>query len=230
MNEHWSNQAIVHRFGWFVRAWQSETSTSELQTHGSKLDQALANTANAFKHDRTTTVMRINLATKDIVLKRYNARTLGHAFSRMLRKTRARRCWNMSYAFDDAGLNVATPVLMMEKRFGPLRFNAYFASELLAGEELLSALPRMVDVEKKLVVEAVYGAFAKMQKAKITHGDLKASNLIWGQGKLYFIDLDAAQKHRSLVTWNVGHKKDRRRFRKNWQGNPDLMALFSNLA
>jgi tRNA A-37 threonylcarbamoyl transferase component Bud32 len=229
MNGHWSNQVIVRRFGWFARAWQSETSIAELQANGPKLDQALANTDNAFKHDRTTTVKRINLAGKDIVLKRYNARTLGHAFSRMLRKTRARRSWDMSYAFDRAGLNVAAPVLMMEKRFGPLRFDAYFANDLLAGEELLSALPRMDHIERKLVVAAVDSAFAKMQKSKITHGDLKASNLIWNQGKLYFIDLDAAQKHRSLVTWNVSHNKDRRRFHKNWQNDPDLTALFSEL-
>lgn len=229
MSKHWSSQEIVRRVGWFARTWQTKVSIDSLTADRQVLNEALVDTSQAFKHDRTTTVTSIKAGDKRVVLKRYNARNLWHSFSRLLRRTRARRSWNMSFAFDRAGLNVAAPMLMYEHRFGPLRFDAYFASELLSGQELLSALPKMETAEQLQVVEAVKQAFETMDETKLTHGDMKATNLIWHQGKLFFIDLDAAQKHRNRVTWNASHAKDRKRFRKNWLGHPDLLALFAKL-
>lgn len=229
MSEHWSSQAVDKKLNWFARIWQTESSKRQLPARKSQLDAALLDTSLAFKHDRTTTVTCIAMGQEKVVLKRYNPRTLGHAFSRSMRRTRARRSWNMSYAFDRAGLNVAAPILMYEQRFGPIRFDAYFASELLHGEELLKVLPAMQPEQQLEVAREVASAFEKMRVAKLTHGDMKATNLIWNHGKLFFIDLDAAQKHRNRVTWNAGHQKDRRRFKKNWHGYQDLMDLFVDL-
>ena len=229
MSVHWSKQAITYHQRWFARIWQSVGSELELRADARVLDKALANTDKAFKHDRTTTVSRIDLPSYSIVLKRYNPRTLGHAFSRALRRSRASRCWKMSYAFDRAGLKVAAPILMLERRIGPVRLNAYFANELLPGSELLVALPALPPAEQQEVLAKMRLAFERMRQAKLTHGDMKASNLIWHSGELYFIDLDAAKKHRSMVGWNASHQRDRLRFQKNWQGHPDLVQLFADL-
>jgi len=52
---------------------------------------------------------------------------------------------------------------------------------------------------------------------------------MWVDGKLFFIDLDASRKHALNKTWLHSHKKDKKRFMKNWRDNPSLLALFDDL-
>jgi len=226
----WPNQAVTQRASWFSRVFVANDFAEHLPTLVSELEAALHNTDVAIKHDRTTTVLRLELSNGDFVLKRYNPRNQWHKVKRALRGTRANRCWLMSYAFEQAGLNVARPILMVEKRFGPIRQNAYFVNEHLPGRELLTLLPTMGHFERKAVLNEVRDAFDKMRDAKITHGDMKASNLIWSRGRLFFIDLDAAAKHRSRVTWSQSHNKDRKRFMKNWANESGLLELFKEFS
>ena len=189
-----------------------------------------ADTKNILKNDRTTTVGRLSFNDHDFILKRYNPRNTWHKITRALRKSRARRCWEMSRVFAEVGLNVSAPIMMFEDRVGLIRMNAYFANQYLAGAELLTALPAMDDEEQALVKSAVLDAFEKLRAARIAHGDMKATNLLWVEQELFFIDLDAAEQHSSWSpTWQKNHNKDRRRFLKNWENQPQLLALFAEL-
>jgi len=225
----WLKQSVVTVKRWRVQYWLSERYRSIISPRADQLDDYLNKARQTYKHDRTTTVAKVALAQTNVVLKRYNARTQGHKFKRALRRSRARRCWLMSYEFANAGLNVAAPILMYERRAGLLRKTAYFASEFLAGEELLHLMPSMSSQQRQGVLDQMRDAFNQMRLHKISHGDMKASNLLWINDRLYFIDLDAATKHRFLFTWSRSHKKDRRRFLKNWQSYPDLLELFARL-
>ena len=190
------------------------------------LDRAIEQSDTVFKDDQTTTVARINIADASYVFKRYNPRSSWHRLKRAFRRSRARRCWSMSYHFQSAGLNVPEPVLMYEKRLGPIRRNAYFVNRLLGGDELLGLLPSMTAQHQESVVLAIRDAFRAMRLHRISHGDMKASNLLWVDGALFFIDLDAARKHLTKTGWRLAARKDRKRFRKNWLGQPDLLRLF----
>ncbi len=223
----WARRPIIRTIDWNSRVWMSSHYSDRVPVNAESLDKLLVDTSGAFKHDRTTTVARVELAGQAMVLKRYNPRNQWHKIKRALRRSRARRCWQMSYAFTEAGLNVAAPILMLEDRFGPFRLDAYFLNEFLEGQELMTLLPTMNNEQRQDVAEAIEDAFEKMKAARLTHGDLKASNLMWSNGKLYFIDLDAAQQHRNPVTWLKGHSKDRKRFLKNWQGDSQLLSIFS---
>ncbi len=222
----WVTQPITRTIDWNSRIWVSSNYVDQVPLSASSLNTLLSDTSKAFKHDKTTTVARIEFSGKAMVLKRYNPRNRWHKIKRALRRSRARRCWQMSYAFSRAGLNVAAPILMLEDRFGPFRLDAYFLNEFLEGQELISVLPTMDIDQRKKVAAAIAEAFEKMKAARLTHGDLKASNLMWSNDKLYFIDLDAAQQHSNSVTWLKGHHKDRKRFLKNWQGDRQLLEFF----
>ena len=203
---------------------------SNSQVNGKQyLDRMITDSANIIKHDRTTTVATSVAGSQDCIIKRYNARDGYHKLSRAVRKSRAQRCWVMSYVFCDAGLNVARPIFMFEQRFGPLRFDAYFVSQALHGEELLSALPKMSNSQKQQVVAAINDAFDKMFKAKISHGDLKATNLIWADDKLFFIDLDGSKQHLTDESTRRANAKDVKRFLRNWHDQPELLSLFDEL-
>jgi len=133
----WVHQPITRTIDWNSRVWMSSDYRAKVPLNAKGLNSLLVDTDDAFKHDRTTTVSRIELAGESMVLKRYNPRNQWHKIKRALRRSRARRCWQMSYAFSAAGLNVAAPIMMLEDRFGPFRLDAYFLNEFLEGQELL---------------------------------------------------------------------------------------------
>ena len=121
----WAGQAVLRWVNWFSRVYVSQQDAQRFPSEIATLEQLLADTDGALKHDRTTTVMRVPMDNDWVILKRYNPRNGWHKVKRALRRSRARRCWNMSYAFQQAGLHVARPIMMCEHRFGPFRGNAY---------------------------------------------------------------------------------------------------------
>ncbi len=230
--EHWVDQAatVVRKPRYVLRT--GAKSAALLPSTATGLNALLdsAEPEHILKDDRTTTVVKLSVSEKTFILKRYNPRNQWHKLKRALRKSRARRCWEMSFEFKRSGLNVSPPVMMFEDRYALIRMNAYFVNKFLAGDELLTALPNMPDSERELVKQAVMQAFKKLEESRISHGDMKATNLLWVNGELFFIDLDAAQKHSKWsLTWSKSHLKDKRRFMKNWQGQPELLALFPGL-
>ena len=223
---------VVNRVrGWRFVSWVDQAYAFLLEVESNNLDYLYQDDyiQKRFKHDQTTTVALTRIDDQSFVIKRYNARNRWHKIKRALRRSRARRCWQMSQQFNQAGLNVASVVLMQERRWGPLCGDAYFINQHLDGDTLLDALPKMEIEQQQRVKQAVLEAFSLMRKHRITHGDMKASNLMWFQEKLFFIDLDAAQQHRTNLSWRWSYKKDLKRFLKNWLGQADLMALFDDI-
>ena len=225
----WLKQSLFHEKHWFKKGCGVNELCAPPLRNVNGINAAIKNPLARLKNDRTTTVVMHKVAGEKFVVKRYNPRNQWHKIKRALRQTRAQRCWQMSYLFAQVGLNVARPIMMLEQRFGPLRGDAFFVNQMLEGQELLSALPKMQQDEQHKVKAALVDAFEVMAKSMISHGDMKASNLIWTGQLLYFIDLDAAQQHRSKSAWLKANQKDRKRFLKNWQNSPELLALFSDL-
>jgi hypothetical protein len=228
-HEDWTNQTVLTERGWVYRRRLAASCSELFQQRASEFDQELADPEKAFKHDRTTTVQEISRGAERFILKRYNARNVWHRFKRAFRRSRAVRCWDMSVLFCRAELKVAEPVCVLEKRFGPICRGAYLITRFLPGDELLELFPAMSLAEQQRVAKAVKSAFAQMKIYRLSHGDLKATNLLWVEGELFFIDLDAARWHRTDRTWERAHKKDLKRFLKNWQHHPQLMSLFADI-
>lgn len=226
MKMQWLKQVVVHEKNQRAYYCIADWIEPQLKFNRKELDLFIDG-VEPYKHDQTTTVAKVVVGECELVLKRYNPRSFTHKIKRALRQSRADRCWQMSYAFARAGLNVATPAFMYEERFFFIRKYAYFANQHLVGDELLQALPNMEKEDQLRVVEAFKGAMQIMQQYKITHGDMKASNLLWVNNQLFFIDLDGARQHNSMLSWKRSNKRDRKRFLKNWREFPELEALFS---
>ena len=236
--EGWLSKAskTVSSFNKMITWKEGESDESALlnqllqKKHGKEyLDQLISESNFVLKDDKTTTVILTTIDNVDYIIKRYNARDKRHVLTRAVRKSRAKRCWDMSSAYAKAGLNVARPNFIYEQRIGPFRIDAYLVSEVLLGEELLSILPTMKKEQQSSVVEEINVSFNKMYQANISHGDLKATNLMWVNGEVFFIDLDASRQYSIKSVFDVSHAKDKKRFLRNWQDQPELLALFDGL-
>jgi len=117
---HWLKDSSVKVAGWkFVCRYQNRKNIgfdiqklglSDAHNISEQLNQFIIKAPKVFKNDKTTSV------------------------AQLIRPSRAQRCWSMSYKFARAGLNVATPLMMYERRIGPLRLDAYFLNEKLSGK------------------------------------------------------------------------------------------------
>jgi serine/threonine protein kinase len=229
MSGDWVNQAVLNQQTWRYRKRVSRPYAGLFEQDVGALNEELTNSADPLKDDRTTTVQRISRGDDQFILKRYNARNLWHRFKRAFRRSRASRCWDMSECFRRAGLSVAEPICMLEKRFGPICQDAYFITRFIPGEELLDLLPALNNQQQRQIAREIENAFSIMRDYQLSHGDLKATNLLWYNEKIFFVDLDAAKRHNNHRNWQRAHRKDRKRFLKNWREQPEILALFSEL-
>lgn len=91
------------------------------------------------------------------------------------------------------------------------------------GQNLLEHLGEAgSDLPDQQTANALQHIFKQLADARITHGDFKATNLLWHEGQVWLIDLDAMQAHDSEAGWRKGWGRDRARFVRNWEDGSRL--------
>jgi len=68
-----------------------------------------------------------------------------------------------------------------------------------------------------------------LREHRITHGDLKASNILLRWERPVLIDLDATYQHRTVKSYHNALNNDVRRFLQNWQNSPQLLDIARRL-
>jgi tRNA A-37 threonylcarbamoyl transferase component Bud32 len=167
------------------------------------------------KSGGTCTVARVRGTTRGLVIKRYNLKHRGHALSRLWRPSRAWHSWVEGNRLRLLGIPTPAPLAVIEERWGPLRRRAWLITDYCAGPNLAEHLA--TDREPPPgEAGAIRSLFETLFRARISHGDLKATNLLWSEGELYLVDLDAMRQHRSVMAHRRAWRRDRARFLKNW--------------
>lgn len=185
---------------------------------------ALMKDAVMLKDGDSTTVVAITLDGRDWVIKRYNLKNPFYALSRLLRPSRAWHCWASAFSLADAGIATPAPLLMLEQRWGPLRRQAWFVSERVAGQDLLRVLEFETPESPKWqqALKQFDQLFLLMQQNRLIHGDMKATNFILQDGagtepRLQVLDLDATRTELSKWRFQKYFTRDLRRFYANWR-------------
>lgn len=80
------------------------------------------------------------------------------------------------------------------------------------------------------LAERLRDQFSKMARYRISHGDLKQSNIIIGpDDSLMFVDLDAVSFHSSKSEWEAGRSRDIKIFNANWTSNSPAATAFAEI-
>ncbi|MFT5937256.1 MAG: tRNA A-37 threonylcarbamoyl transferase component Bud32, partial [Pseudohongiellaceae bacterium] len=173
------------------------------------------------KDGHTTTVVQASIGGIAMVLKRYNIVGLLQAIKHLFDESRAHRCWRNASMLGLLGIHTPRPYLFLEERlYWIFQRRSYFLTEEIKASNVLLQLEdanEKVD-EAKLII-AFANFFEIMYAYHISHGDMKATNFIFKEDKLYVLDLDAMRRHR-FKWWS--HKRsmsDIKRFEKNWVGS-----------
>ena len=187
-----------------------------------KLDAAVE-AGRRLKDGRTCTVARIDDSESGVlVVKRYNLKNVWHAFGRSWRPSRAWHSWREGHRLRFYGIATPEPLALVEERFGPLRRRAFLVNAFCPGRDLLEILS--ADAEPPAEIgAALLDLFCTLHALHISHGDLKATNLLWHDGQVVLIDLDAMTQHRSPHAHVQAWQRDRARFLRNWPAGSPLV-------
>jgi tRNA A-37 threonylcarbamoyl transferase component Bud32 len=181
------------------------------------------------KRGNTSTVARIRIGDHDLVVKRYNMKDMVHRLRRCFRKTRAANSWRNAHLLLLLGISTPEPIAVLEKRFGPFRGTAYFISQYVDGPHAAHFFDGGDLYEKRAVAQNIAEILKKLKLARITHGDMKATNLIVHQEQPVLTDLDAMHLHTTHRRFAHAYRKDIDRFFQNWKAAPDVDSLFKEL-
>lgn len=202
-----------------LQVWRREGDGPELRELLAHPDQWMQR-GTLLKDGNSATVVKVVVDGRPLVLKRYNLKSPGHRLSRCWRQTRAWHSWHNAHRLLFEGLLTPQPVALIEERCGPLRGRAWFVAEYQSGEDLLALhrrhLPAAAD--QAWLDAEVADLFRGLGRAHLSHGDMKATNLLVTDKGLVVIDLDAMQMHRSPSACAKALARDRERFVRNWEG------------
>ena len=181
----------------------------------------------SLKKGNTCTVSLAEIDGIKTVIKRYNIKGFWHGLSRALRQTRAAASWANAHRLNILSIATPKPIALIEERFGYFRGKAYFLSEYLDAPDASTFFAQIKN--KKSQAEAIQNIvemFYRMYLLKLSHGDMKASNIKMLGETPYLIDLDSMQQHAWDFLAKKRHVKDLKRFMRNWQDQPTLYNTF----
>jgi tRNA A-37 threonylcarbamoyl transferase component Bud32 len=173
------------------------------------------------KDGHTTTVVQASICGIAMVLKRYNIVGVRQAIKHLFVESRAHRCWRNASMLGLLGIHTPRPYLFLEERlYWVFQRRSYFLTEKIQANNLLLQLEDTNEkVDEAKLITAFANFFEIMYSYQISHGDMKATNFIFQEDKLYVLDLDAMQRHRFKWWSSKRSMSDIKRFEKNWIGS-----------
>jgi tRNA A-37 threonylcarbamoyl transferase component Bud32 len=169
------------------------------------------------KDDDTCSVSRASFRDKEIVIKRYNHKGVWHSLRHTIKRSRARRNWLHAHRLKM--LNIATPIALayVERRRWGLVWNSYLLTTYVEGKELRDFLRDESIAEKQFaeIAGQVKQLLDRLEKHRITHGDLKDTNILITENGAVLIDLDAMRAYRWGWTFRIRRRRDIARLKRN---------------
>ncbi|MBU2706246.1 hypothetical protein KCM76_09625 [Zooshikella marina] len=193
--------------------------------------EAYMGTGKRLKSGNTATVDLVEVAGRQVVVKRYNIKNWQHRLSRCWRPSRAWLSWRNGYMLTMLGISTPQPLAMIEERCCYLRGRAYLILDYIAAPDLLNWTQQEGVQEQLPVIKSqLERLFSIWLNNGISHGDLKGNNLLVNEKMdIQVIDLDAMQMHSNQKQLQHYFRKDMQRFLKNWTDSPDLCDTFEPL-
>jgi len=183
-------------------------------------------TGRALKLGGSSTVALIEQGGRRLVIKRYNIKGVGHWLRRCWRPSRAWHSWVEGNRLMFLDIATPRPLAVLELRWLGLRRRSYLVTEYGAGEDIATRFqPYLSSPPPEAELLALDQLFAALLRERISHGDMKGTNLLWEQGCWALIDLDAVQQHGSDASFARAYAKDRARFLRNWPTDSALHRL-----
>jgi tRNA A-37 threonylcarbamoyl transferase component Bud32 len=177
------------------------------------------------KSGNTCTVSLAEVSGQKVVVKRYNIKNFRHGLDRAWRPSRAASAWSNAFRLKICGIPTATPVALLERRWGILRREAYFLAEYVDAPDIAAWMATASSGKRRQAAMNIARLLHKMQRLQLAHGDLKATNIKIVSGQPVLIDLDSMRDYRFTWMFSKRHARDLWRLLQNWQHDASTLRL-----
>jgi tRNA A-37 threonylcarbamoyl transferase component Bud32 len=204
---------VIRGGGWRGIAERVFFEAAGIDALSSQLDDAMQ-AGQICKDGRTSFVARTDLGGVDVVVKRYNHKGWIHSLRHTIKRSRARRSWVNGHRLCLLGISTPRPLAYVERWKGPLVWCSYIVTEYVAGGRVSDLLrdKKIGAKERRERITEVEDLLRRLGDLRISHGDVKHSNILIGRDGPVLTDLDAITVHRWRWTSEVRHRKDMDRF------------------
>jgi hypothetical protein len=140
---------------------------------------------------------------------------------------RALVSWENAHILHFFGIRTPRPLAVLRIRRDGIHSTSYFVTEAVAG---IRANWWFADdatsIEQKTVMAGKVAALLReLADQRISHGDLKAANILIVGDTPVLIDLDAMVKHRFRAVFRYHWGRDMQRFLQAWENAPEIKRI-----
>lgn len=185
---------------------------------------ALMDAGKILKNGNTSYVSRLTWNGRNIVIKRYNHRGFIHSLRHTIKRSRARRGWLHAHRLGMLGIATPGPLAYIEEHKALLVWNSYLVTEYVAGQNLYDFLrdSNITEQQRSQATGRIKQLLDKLGRYRISHGDLKHSNILITDTGPVLTDLDGMKTHKWNWTSKVRRAKDLKRFLRKTTVSPTL--------
>jgi len=161
------------------------------------------------KDGNTCYVSRLTWNGKDVVVKRYNHIGFIHSLRHTIKKSRARRGWLHAHRLRMLQIPTPKPLAYIEHHKYKLVWKSYLVTEYVEGRKLYDFLRDSITEEQHShVTSQIKELLERLGKYRITHGDMKHSNILVTDNGPVITDLDGMKVHRCKWFYRICRAKD----------------------
>jgi RIO-like serine/threonine protein kinase len=192
-----------------------------------KMD-SMMNSGRILKRGNTCYVSRLSLNDRDIVIKRYNYKGFFHSIRNTIKGSRARRGWLFGHLLEMLNVPTPKPLGYIEARNGLLVVRSYIVMEFVDGTKLEQFLQGegVSEQKRSQIKQQIIELLDRLAFYKVTHGDLKHTNILINGGRLVLTDLDSMRLRKSKFSYRLFRDRDIELFAR---GKRDGSVIFDNL-
>ena len=167
------------------------------------------------KNGNTCYVSRFSWNGREIVVKRFNHKGFIHSLRQTIRRSRARRCWLYGHRLGMMNISTPKPLAYFEYRKGFLIWKSYLITEYVKGQKLYYFLRDQTVPENRrsFILQKMNHLLDKMGEGRMTHGDLKHTNIIITKDGPVLTDLDSMRVHQWSWSYRIRRAKDLERIK-----------------
>ena len=146
---------------------------------------------------------------RDVVVKRYNHKGLWHSLRHTLKGSRAKKCWLFGHWLKCLEIPVAKPLAFIELRHCGIIRQSYILNDYIEGRNIRDYVnqPDLDENTREQVRAKTLALLGQIVEHRITHGDLKATNILICDDQPVLIDLDSMKYHRCRWLLKVYQRK-----------------------
>ncbi len=151
-----------------------------------------------------------------------------------IKGSRCHQSWLAALALNYVGIPTPEPLIIAEWQLlrGLWLSKSFLATRQAPGISLYQWVARHAENRQRLdrMADQLRASFSRMAEYHISHGDLKANNIIVAEDdSISFIDLDAVSILTPPGKWKSLQQRDTRIFSGNWDRHPTAATIFATV-